>query len=89
MCICDEAVSIPQWQSDTIQSKCCSTWPETKGQTLCIFRIPLNSKPFVNRSVGVFGLPRAFLIDATGRIAWAGHPAGFDVEREIDSLLGP
>jgi thiol-disulfide isomerase/thioredoxin len=36
---------------------------------------------------GVLGVPRAFLIDATGRIVWAGHPAEFDVEREIESLL--
>jgi hypothetical protein len=36
---------------------------------------------------GVLGVPRAFLIDATGRIVWAGHPAGFDVEKEVASLL--
>ena len=38
---------------------------------------------------GVFGVPRAFLMDATGRIVWVGHPASFDVEREIESLLAP
>ncbi len=36
---------------------------------------------------GVMGVPRAFLIDANGRIVWVGHPNGFDVEREIEALL--
>jgi hypothetical protein len=36
---------------------------------------------------GVFGVPRAFLIDAAGRIVWVGHPAGFNIEREVESLL--
>jgi hypothetical protein len=36
---------------------------------------------------GVFGVPNAFLIDADGQIVWAGYPDGFDVEREIESLL--
>jgi hypothetical protein len=36
---------------------------------------------------GVLGVPRAFLIDATGRIVWVGHPEGFDIEREVESLV--
>jgi hypothetical protein len=36
---------------------------------------------------GVLGVPRAFLIDATGRIIWVGHPNGYDVEPEIEALL--
>lgn len=45
---------------------------------------PASGEP---NAFGVFGVPKAFLIDATGQIVWAGHPAGFDVEREIESLL--
>jgi hypothetical protein len=36
---------------------------------------------------GVLGVPRAFLIDAEGVLVWAGHPAGFDVEQEIERLI--
>lgn len=32
-------------------------------------------------------VPTAYLIDQEGRIAWTGHPAEIDVEKEIESLL--
>jgi len=39
------------------------------------------------RAYGISGVPTAFLIDRTGRIAWRGHPDGIDVESEIDRLV--
>lgn len=36
---------------------------------------------------GIDGIPSALLIDRDGRIVWRGHPASFDVEREIEELL--
>jgi hypothetical protein len=62
---------------------------ESNGWTHVDHFVPTSDHPTSGtpNSFGVFGVPRAFLIDATGRIAWAGHPDGFDVEREVDSLL--
>lgn len=47
---------------------------------------PTSGQP---NAYGVQGVPMAFLVDAQGQIVWSGHPDGFDVETQIDSLLGP
>lgn len=45
---------------------------------------PASGQP---NAYGVQGVPVAFLVDAKGQLVWSGHPAGFDVERQIEALL--
>lgn len=40
------------------------------------------------KDYAVTGIPTALLIDQEGRIRWRGHPGSFDVEKEIDALIG-
>jgi thiol-disulfide isomerase/thioredoxin len=62
-----------------------------KGWTHVDHFVPTGDHPTggTPNAFGVFGVPKAFLIEATGRIVWVGHPAGFDVEGEVESLLAP
>ena len=39
-----------------------------------------------DQAYGVTGVPRCFLIDRQGNLAWQGHPAAID-EAMIESLL--
>jgi len=40
------------------------------------------------KKYGITGVPTALLIDQSGHIVWRGHPASFDIEANIDRLLG-
>ncbi|TVR49403.1 MAG: hypothetical protein EA402_00070 [Planctomycetota bacterium] len=40
----------------------------------------------IGRSWGVTGIPRVFLIDPEGRVAWTGHPAGMKEEQIVELL---
>jgi hypothetical protein len=61
----------------------------SRGLTHVEHFIPTGGHPSggTPNAFGVLGVPRAFLIDATGQIVWAGHPDGFNVEPEIEALL--
>ncbi len=51
------------------------------------YAVAIDSGGKLRGKMGVGGIPQAFLADASGKVVWAGHPAGLR-EEEIDEVLG-